>query len=191
MSSHEPTQPEPSHTVSADPADRHERFLSLYTPAQRRIHAYIMTLAPASADADDILQETSIVLWRKFADYDAARPFVTWACGIARIESLRFLRERGRRMLPLDPATLDLIDAEHEALAEQHDERRAALDQCVAKLSETDRALVRACYEGEAKYKDVASELGRPVNSVYKSLGRIRTALAACIEQTIGKDGDQ
>lgn len=191
MNPHDPTQPEQPQSVSPTPADRHERFLALYTPAQRRVHAYIMSLAPDPADADDILQETSIVLWRKFAEYDAARPFVTWACGVARIESLRFLRQRGRRMLPLDPSTLDLIDAEHEALAQEHDDRRAALDRCVGKLSETDRALVRDCYGGDAKYKDVAKQLGRPVNSVYKSLSRIRAALAACIEQSMDEEDSQ
>ena len=41
-------------------------FLPLFLKNERRLYAYILTLLPRRADADDVLQETSLVLWDKF-----------------------------------------------------------------------------------------------------------------------------
>jgi RNA polymerase sigma-70 factor (ECF subfamily) len=70
------------------------------------------------------------------------------------------------------------------------------LRRCLEKLSEKDRQLVRKCYGdgyrpqgARVTFKAVALELGRPVNTVYKALNRIRRALYECIERTLAVEG--
>lgn len=168
---------------------RHERFLSLYTPVQRRIHALIMTLLPAGKDAEDVLQETTLVLWRKFSEFDPSQDFGNWAVGVARLEVYRYCRQHGRNALPLEQHTLELLCAEHAKMSESIDQRWQALSECLRRLSTIDRDLVRRCYGSDMKFKDVAATLGRPVNSVYKSLGRIRAALMTCVKQRMNEEG--
>ena len=55
---------------SALGGDRTEEFVRCLSKYQQRVYSFILTLVPHWADADEILQETSTVLWRKFADFE-------------------------------------------------------------------------------------------------------------------------
>ena len=66
-----PLMPEP--TLDEPPTtDRTAEFVGLLLQHQRRIHGYIATMLTNWADADEVLQETSIVLWQKFDEFQPA-----------------------------------------------------------------------------------------------------------------------
>ncbi len=68
---------EPTHPIDV------EEFVRLLMANERRLLAYILTLLPHVADAQDVLQETSIVLWRKFGEYRPGSDFTAWAYRVA------------------------------------------------------------------------------------------------------------
>src|SRR3972149_4122830 len=99
-------------------ADQQE-FLQVFTEHSRRIYGYILTLTMNHADADEIFQTTSVVLWRKFGQFDAsAGTFFAWACRIAHLEVLH-LRRRKRHTLMLCDEVLELL---LDAAAKRSDE---------------------------------------------------------------------
>ena len=59
-------------------------FFKHYLQCQKRLYAYILMLVPNSNDADDILQNTSIIMWKKFNTYNPDASFGAWAVSIAR-----------------------------------------------------------------------------------------------------------
>ena len=62
------------HRVSAEqPANPAENLILLLSQHQEQLFRYIFSLVPVEADARDILQETSLSLFRKFGQYDASR----------------------------------------------------------------------------------------------------------------------
>ena len=67
-------------------SDRHELYLRLLTKYERRLRLYVQTLVPMRADVDDILQDTTILLWKKFEEFDSDRSFLTWARSTEGIE---------------------------------------------------------------------------------------------------------
>ena len=86
---------------SADsPLALQKQLMLLMTQHQRRIFSYIYTLVPSRSDAEDILQETSLVICEKFSDFKIGTDFAAWACQIAYWEVRRarqkFAREIGR-----------------------------------------------------------------------------------------------
>ena len=89
-------------------AARHEEFLRLYSTYQRNVYAYIATLLPNADDVDEVLQETSIVLWKKFSTYQTDADFGRWACGVAHYEVLRFRRSKPQIKL-IDEQVLEQI----------------------------------------------------------------------------------
>ena len=76
-----------------------EQFVQLFAKHQRGIQAYLWTLVLNRADCDDLMQETSVSLWRKWPEFDPERDFFRWACGIAFIEVLRFRRKTASQRL--------------------------------------------------------------------------------------------
>ena len=97
--------------VDADTAEvrRGEQFMALYSGHQRRLYLYTMTLLPASVDAEDVLQETNLVLWRKFDQYQPGTNFFAWACRITRYEVLKYRERRARAARLLDPDVFDQL----------------------------------------------------------------------------------
>ena len=70
--------------MSDEPSlERQKELMLLMTQHQRRIFAYIHALVPSRADAEDLLQETSLVVVEKFHEFASGTDFVAWACQIA------------------------------------------------------------------------------------------------------------
>lgn len=156
---------------------------------QARLYGYIHCLVRNLNDADDLYQQTALILWKKFAEFDSRRSFFGWACGIARGEIANFLRSRGRRRLHFsDDLSLLLVEAQAEMSNDELDDRREALSRCVEKLRPQDRELLAECYVGSAEVPEVAARHGRSPHSVYNSLRRIRRTLFECIIRRLAQE---
>ena len=68
--------------------------MSLVPQGQGRLYQYIRTLPPRDQVVDDVIQETLLVLWRKFDAFEEGTNFDAWAAKIAYYE---VLKERGRK----------------------------------------------------------------------------------------------
>jgi RNA polymerase sigma-70 factor, ECF subfamily len=183
-----PTQHD--HSSEPAPQDRTEEFVALLARSEFEIHTYILTLLPNRADADDVLQRTSVILWRKFSSWQRGTDFAAWACQTARFEVKNFLRSRARDRLYFDDELIDSLGDVRNEMAEDFSGRRDALHSCLEKLGSRDRQIIEGCYtEKNTTAKEVAAQLGRPVNTVYKALIRIRRALFECVERTLAGEG--
>jgi len=163
--------------------DRVDRFMSLLVSHQGRLYQYVRMLMPRSQDVDDVLQQTFLVMWRKFDESYATESFYAWATRIAYLEVLK--ARQSRREIPLlDDAVLEQLVAEEAREPDFLANLKTLLEACLDKLSPPDRELIERRYQPGVTVASLAQELGRPVNSVSKSLGRIRHSLWKCIEES-------
>src|ERR1700694_3917803 len=81
--------------------ERMELLVRLLSKHQEDLFRYIFALLPHEEDARDVLQETSVALYRKFAEYDPSKPFLAWAYGFAFVQIMkqRERNQRGARLL--------------------------------------------------------------------------------------------
>jgi RNA polymerase sigma-70 factor, ECF subfamily len=166
-------------------------FLRLFLQNERRLYAYILTLLPNRADADDVLQEASLVMWDKFEDEHPPADFVAWGCRIAYYKVLDFRKKRQRSRVFFSQALLERLaeTAVEQAATLQLDERREALEGCLAKLSPRDRDLLTRRFAEGATTQSTAAAVGRSADVVYKALARIRQALFDCVTRTLAAGG--
>jgi len=143
---------------------------------------------PNLSDAEDVLQETCVVLWEKFDDFTPGTNFLAWACRIAHFKVLKFLERQYRGPLRFSDATLDAIAADAVQMTQQLDARHQALAECMKKLAKKDQDMLRRRYQKGAAPADVASQLGRSVSAIYKSLSRIHDALFDCIQRKTAEE---
>src|SRR5205085_1851052 len=123
----------------SDEQEQRRLFADCVREHQSQLFGYIHSLVRDLNDADDLFQQTTLILWKKFAEFDRARSFFSWACGVARFEVANFLRSRSRQQLYFsDELNLLLIEAHEELRHDEIEERRAALAKCSAKLRERD-----------------------------------------------------
>jgi RNA polymerase sigma-70 factor (ECF subfamily) len=160
-----------------------ERFVRLLGRYQQRVYSFILTLVPHWADADEVLQETNIVLWRKFSEFQPDTDFVRWANQVAYFEVLKFRRRQQKDHLFFSDAFVEEVAAEVMEMSEALQLQRDRLAGCLQKLSDRDRTLIHLRYDEGSSVKRVAEQLGRSADSVYKSLGRVRRMLIDCIHR--------
>jgi RNA polymerase sigma-70 factor, ECF subfamily len=165
-------------------SDRNELFVELLTLHQRTLYGFIYTLVPNPADAEDLLQQTSLVLWQKFDDFDPDRSFSTWACGIAHLIVLDYLRKKRRSRVVFSDELITRLAEDRRGRDDQQSLNPTALAGCIEELSEIDRKLIKLCYSVKRDITAAAAALGRPVASVYVSLTRVRRLLMDCLQRT-------
>jgi RNA polymerase sigma-70 factor, ECF subfamily len=166
-------------------------FLRLFLQNQPRLYAYILTLLPNRVDADDILQEASLVLWDKFDENNPPQDFAAWGCRIAYFKVLDFVKKSQRSRIHFSHALLEHIgeSAVEQADALRLEERRVALAGCIEKLRPKDRDLLAQRFAEGATTQSTAVKVGRSVEAVYKALSKIRHALFDCVTRNLAGEG--
>jgi RNA polymerase sigma-70 factor (ECF subfamily) len=162
-----------------DKATPSEEFIRAFTQSQRPLFLYLLPLLGNGPDVDEVLQETNLVIWSKWRQFEPGTNFLAWGRAIARLEVFRF--RRGRKLVYLEDDLLEAISVRTEVISEETELRQQALASCVSELRSKDRELIEARYAPGANGDLVAQQLGRPANSVYQSLGRIRRVLMECV----------
>jgi RNA polymerase sigma-70 factor (ECF subfamily) len=169
-----------------DVQSRKAEFVECLRQNQARLFGYVYSLVHDLNHADDLYQQTALILWTKFDEYDRLRSFFAWACGVARMEFANFVRSRRRQPLFFgDHLALLLAETQEEITDEELEDRREALSRCIEKLPERDRRLLTECYRDSAGVHGAAERRGRSPQSIYNSLRRIRRALYECIARTL------
>jgi RNA polymerase sigma-70 factor (ECF subfamily) len=165
-------------------------FLRLFLQNERRLYAYVLTLLANHADADDVLQEASLVMWDKFDEQHPPDDFAAWGCRIAYFKVLDFRKKRQRSRVQFSEALLERIaeTAIEQAAALQLAERREALAGCVARLAPGERDLLTRRYTHGASVETIAAQLGRSADAIYKSLARVRRALFECVTRRLASE---
>ncbi len=176
----------PTPTESASPDDRGELFLRTLAEHERWLAAYVYSLVSRAADADDILQECKVTLWKQFSTFTPGTHFRAWARTIALHQILNYRRAEQRRpWSPLEQQFIESVAGEIERRGDQLDRQADGLRACLRKLPEPHRAIVLARYYEERSIEEIATQSGRTTEAVYRLLSRIRAVLNDCIHRQL------
>ena len=131
-------------------------------------------------------------LWEKFEEYETGTDFKAWACRVAYYKVLEVRAGKQRGPLAFSDAFVDAVDSELTARSPETESRRSgALHTCLDHLSVKDRELIERRYQQGATTRQVADDVGRSRDAIYKALNRIHQSLFECIERTIEKEERQ
>ena len=173
--------------MPSDSSDPHELLVANLTRYHDQLLAYIYTLVPNWQDAQDVLQKTSLVLWRKFDQFDPGTSFMSWATRVAFYEARNFLRMAGRDRHCFNDELLEKLAHERAEDVRQVQPRVAALRGCLDKLSADDRELLGRIYDDRDAVGEIAEETGRAAQTIYNRLYKLRQQLLACIERNLNR----
>ena len=172
-------------------ADRTETFLRLLAQHERLIGRYVLMMVVDWDDAQDILQETNVVLWREFDNFELGTNFGAWACKIAFHQILTYRKKRQRDKLQFSEQFYEAVAKEAESARDRLEVRSQALNQCVAKLQPQHSEILRLRYMEEESVEEIAEQVGRTVTAVYRVLSRIRQSLHECVSRSIPAEAAQ
>lgn len=169
---------------------QHEAFIALFAHHEPELRRFIRSLMPTAVDADEVLQQTAIVIWRKFDQYDSETNFMKWACVIARFEALAYRRKMARDRLVFTEELMDLMADEGVEELDSRLSEREALDECLAAMPEKQRLFLTLAYTPGVKTKELAEAAGSTAAAFYMRLKRLRAQLMECVESKLQQAGD-
>ncbi len=169
--------------------DSYETFMSLLIREESAVKVYVRRLVPTWHDVEEVLQQTSLIAWKKFAQLDDYDRFGGWLMTIARYEALKYRRSLARSPLVFsDQLVEQLADATGNVIAIDAD-RRQALEMCLQKLDCDNRELILKVHGTGFSVRQYAQQQSRPEQALYKMIQRLRQKLLACVKQRLTAEG--
>lgn len=163
-----------------------EAYLRLLTQHDRWLAAYVYSLVPRAADADDILQEVKVTMWKHFAKFEEGSNFKAWARKIATNQILNYRRTVQRHPnTELEESFIEAVAAEIDRRADGLDHRADALRHCLHKLPEAHRKIIVWRYYEDCGIEEIAAKSQRSAEAVYQLLSRIRGLLNDCVSRQL------
>lgn len=141
---------------------------ALYDRYRLILFGLLIRILNSREEAEDVLQEVFIQVWRRAADFDEERgkPF-TWLVTLARSRAIDRLRVLSARQRLSDSAALEVRAEASDAIADTlHAEQREIIARALASLpAEQRRPLKLAYFEGLTQ-SEIAARLGSPLGTV-------------------------
>ena len=158
-----------------------EEFVGLMTEHQGRLFAYILSLLGDPDRANDVLQETNIVLWRQSREFRPGSNFKAWAFRVAHFQVMAFRQRQIRDRLVFEDDLMDVLASAARETDEVFDARQELLTGCLAKLAPPHREMVRRRYSEGHSLSAIARDRDMTPNAVMQALFRIRQSLMQCV----------
>lgn len=155
--------------------DQHA-FAALYRRRSRLIYSLLARMLIQETEAQEVMQDTFVQIWRRAAQFDSARSSpVAWMIMIARGLAVSRLRARSRRMTNHAMYEQELVSLEMEISGHHQIERDDLADACVSALNrlpeEQGRALQLAFFRGWT-HEEIARAVGEPLGTVKARIRR-------------------
>lgn len=167
---------------------RNHEFVRLLAEHELRLAGYVHAMVPSWHDAEDVLQNTKLRLWKQFDSYRPDEDFAGWAFTIARYLAKEYHTRCHRERIHFSDELLEKI-AHRFATPSAWDNRTSALVECVKKLNAASKKLLYLFCTEQRKLKDIAHDLGQTPAAAYQAMSRVRRGLLECV-RTRMQEGD-
>jgi RNA polymerase sigma-70 factor, ECF subfamily len=156
-----------------------DAFSQLYDRFSTLVFTLAMRMLRARSDAEDLLQEVFVQVWRQAQNYSTERGSPeAWIVNIARsraIDKIRSIRRMEKSfVLTEDPTRAESTDNVESSAADS--EVRMAMNSALANLPEAQRKVLELAYFGGLTQTEIAERLAEP-------LGTVKTRMRAGIQR--------
>ncbi|MDI6775219.1 MAG: sigma-70 family RNA polymerase sigma factor [Verrucomicrobiota bacterium] len=163
-----------------------EQIVRHFAQMRASLLGYLRLLVRDPHMAEDLLQDTWVVVLKKKRFFDENMDFGAWIRGIARNLARNALRKKQPSYMPL-PELAEAIDNAYAAGSKAETEQEAIklehLRACIDKLSPGNLSLLRLRFQNAERLREIAERIGRSVGAVQVALSRVRMTLLRCIEE--------
>lgn len=173
--------------------DRGAALESFYARFAGLVTSLCVRILGSRTEAEDLVQEIVVELWRRAPDYDPARAAVsTWVVTVARSRALDRLRARQRRQadqqVPVEDATLPAPATARPDAQAVAGQRSAAVHRALVGLGPEQRKVLELAFFDGLSHSEIAVALGQPLGTVKSRILSAMRVLRAGMADHAGGD---
>lgn len=144
-----------------DPVSRNEAFGELLRLYKERLYWQIRNIVKNHEDADDVLQNTFIKIFRNIEKFKGESQLFSWMYRIATNEAISFLNNRAKKQqISSEELQQQIIDNLENDVYFEGDEIQLKLQKAIAILPDKQQQVFNMKYFQELKYKEISDILG-------------------------------
>ena len=159
---------------------------TVYRLTSAKLFGVCLRILGEHSEAEDVVQEVYVTVWRKAADFDASRASpLTWLIAIARNRSIDRLRasKHSRHTAPIEAAD-DVADSGTMAdIALENAQDYVKLHGCLNGLEDKERSALRGTFFDGNTYEELAMRMNVPLGTMKSWIRRAMTKLKGCLQQ--------
>lgn len=160
---------------------QNDQFLEFMTAFQGRLFGFVLSLLGDVDQANEVLQETNLVLWKKSDEFHPGTDFKAWSFRVAHFQVMAFRQRQVRDRLVFDEGALEKVYREAMEVDTAFEQKKERLDKCVESLSQQSQEVLSRFYVTGESLREIGAALNRKANTVGQTLFRIRKALIECV----------
>ena len=168
--------------------DDNEAFVELMTRYQGHLYGYALSLTADPEAANDLLQETNVVLWENWREFEPGTNFKAWSFRITHFQFMALRQRRLRDRLYFGDGLVTAIAAEAKELDETYEQRVTSLANCLEQLRPRWREIIRLRYSEGLAVQGMATKIGLSANAISQLLFRARRSLIECVKRAQAKE---
>ncbi|MDB5722631.1 MAG: polymerase sigma-70 factor, subfamily [Alphaproteobacteria bacterium] len=156
----------------------------LYSRTSAKLYGICLRLLGSANEAEEVLQETYLIVWRKASLFDPSRASpITWLAVLARNKALDRLRLRRLATEPIEAAAGIADESPAADILFEASQDRERLATCLDELDERNRTLIRAAFLDGASYPELAECEQVPLGTMKSWIRRSLLRLRGCLER--------
>jgi RNA polymerase sigma-70 factor (family 1) len=154
----------------ANERTKHEAFTLLLKKYQQKVYWHIRRMVIDHDDADDLVQDTFVKVWKYLGNFRNDSQLYTWLYRIASNECITFLnKKKQKNNISIDEVPYDLSDSLTENTQLNADKIQLKLQRAVLTLPEKQRLVFNMKYYDDMKYEEISEVLGTSVGALKAS----------------------
>ena len=159
-------------------------FKLLYQRTSAKLYGICLRLLGNEAEAQEVLQEVFLTVWRKADRFDAGKAgAITWLSVLARNRAIDRIRQRPRETDDVETVA-EIPDDQSSAFdVIQQAQDSARLADCLDQLEERARTMIRSAFFDGATYPQLAAQAGVPLPTMKSWIRRGLQRLRGCLER--------
>lgn len=167
--------------MSGQTEETAEVFVRLLMEHEPSVRAFLRGLLPAWNDVDEVIQNASLVAWRKFDQFERGTAFGGWFLTIARFEALKHRRKLAQTPMKFDDDLWNVLA--EDAIERKEDVRLHHLENCLERIQPAQKALLLKAHSPGAVIREIALKSGKSEQAFYKMIQRLRTIVLDCVSR--------
>jgi RNA polymerase sigma factor (sigma-70 family) len=153
-----------------DEKTRNEAFNLLLKKYQQKIYWHVRRMVIDHDDADDLVQDTFIKVWKNLPGFRSDAQLYTWMYRIATNECITFLnKKKQRNNISLDEVDYSLADTLADSSYFNGDAAQKKLQEAILTLPDKQRMVFNMKYFDDMKYEEISQAVGTSVGALKAS----------------------